>query len=191
MKHRVLSRSSEQGVQDKFTSSFSYSTLLVKSDVLLWLPLSEPLASTGGDMSMRSSASLQTVVLVPAMAAGAMHSAWKSPVPLVLRGNCLVRWMHIQREIIPSSLLVAVLNALSTQCHSAWQYKSGCPLGKDDMLVTGKVNAESALQRRSPACLKMPLSLFLYVTLSYLSCFGYGINCSCSPALHCILNILF
>lgn len=81
--------------------------------------------------------------------------------------------------------------ALSTQCHSDWQYKSGCPLGKDDMLVAGKVNAESALQRRSPACLKMPLSLFLYVTLSYLSCFGYGINCSCSPALHCILNILF
>lgn len=191
VKCRVLSSSAEQGVQDKLTFSFSYSTFLVKSDVLLSLPLSETLAGTGGDTSVRSFAFPQAVVSIPSMAAGTMHSTWKSPAPPVLWGRCLVCQMHIQREIILSSLLVAMINALST--HSVplrlaiqiWLTpREGWHAG------SRQSKCRKCFEKEMPSLLKN-VPLFLCVTLSYLSCFGYGTNCCCSPALRCILNMLF
>ena len=94
--------------------------------------------------------------------------------------------------IIPSSLsgtVLSTLSALPAPLRLAIQMR--LPLGRGDVLAAGKVNAESALQRRSAAFLTISRALFLCVTLSYLSCFRYGINGSCSPALCCSLNILF
>lgn len=45
---RVWPWSAGQEMQDKLNSNFSYSTLLVKSDVLLWLSSPDPSAFTGG-----------------------------------------------------------------------------------------------------------------------------------------------
>lgn len=139
-----------------------------------------------GDTSEHSCAFLQAVVSAPSL----VRPAWRSSSPLVLWGSCLVHQMHTQREIMPSSLCWCLCRTHQAE-HDAAQSVNKTSLSPQEGWHAGseKNKCRKCLQRRSSACLS--LSPFLFVTLSYLPCFEYGINCSCSPALHCILNILF
>lgn len=117
---------------------------------------------TGKGMRMCSSASPQTVGLFPMLAAGTTYSAQNASRPPV-PGTENTKGEHSQLSVSDCAK-----HAEHIQCHSDWQYNSDCPLGRVVMMVTGKVNAESAcpLRKRSSACFKK-ISLFLYVALIF------------------------
>lgn len=121
----------------------------------------------------------QAVVSAPSL----VQPACRSPSPLVLWGSHLVHWMHAQSEMMPSSLCWCLCRTHQAEHDAAQSVNKTCLSPQEGWHAGSEENkCRKCLQRRSSACLS--LSPFLFVTLSYLPCFEYGINCSRSPALH-------